>query len=221
MPTLSELQDQTALQLVEKLQSPTEGRGLLLNLIGAAGCGKTSVLRRVADKLRREEPWFPVLLAAPNRDNDSGAIALLETAGQLKVRGLLNGEMATLSDPQETLGGQDGRDHGSGGQALRRCGDPLRRAASRYQGEESLLEDTPVLGPIVRRVDCIGRPVPPHCHRLGSRRREAGGSSYSYQARRRPRDARSSRRTGGSAGIMRAGCANPCRSQCRTALRGR
>ncbi|MGO9465694.1 MAG: hypothetical protein ACLQIB_18145 [Isosphaeraceae bacterium] len=143
MPTLSELQDQTALQLVEKLQSPTEGRGLLLNLIGAAGCGKTSVLRRVADKLRREEPWFPVLLAAPNRDNDSGAIALLETAGQLKVRGLLNGEMATLSDPRRPWADKMA--------AItevvdRHCDDVVilcDEPALWYQGEESLLEDTP------------------------------------------------------------------------------
>ena len=38
-------------------------------------------------------------MTAPNREGDSGPIALLETAAQLRAGGLLNGEVAILSDP--------------------------------------------------------------------------------------------------------------------------
>ncbi len=41
MPTLSERQDQTAVELVRKLHGLTPGRESLLNLTGAAGAGKT------------------------------------------------------------------------------------------------------------------------------------------------------------------------------------
>ena len=84
MPTLSERQDQTAVQLVRDLHSLTPGRGSLLNLTGAVGSGKTSVLRRVVEEVHREKRWIPVLVTAPNKEYDSGPIALLETAGQLR-----------------------------------------------------------------------------------------------------------------------------------------
>src|SRR5271157_2455552 len=92
MPTLSERQDQTAVQIVHELHSLAPGRKALLNLTGAAGSGKTSVLRRVADQMRREKVWLPLLVTAPNREGDSVPIALLETAAQLRAGGLLNGE---------------------------------------------------------------------------------------------------------------------------------
>src|SRR5208282_2341247 len=98
MPTLSERQDQTAVQLVRDLHSLAPGRKALLNLTGAVGSGKTRVLRRVVEELHREKRWIPVLVTAPNRENDSGPIALLETAGQLRASELLNGEVAILSD---------------------------------------------------------------------------------------------------------------------------
>src|SRR5208337_5238839 len=85
MPTLSERQDETAVELVRKLHGLTAGRKSLLNLTGTAGSGKTTVLRRVVDELNREKRWIPVLVTAPNRENDSGPIALLETASQLRT----------------------------------------------------------------------------------------------------------------------------------------
>ena len=100
MLTLSERQVGVACKLVERLKDLSPGPSSLWNLIGAAGSGKTTVLRRVAEELHREKRWIPVLVTAPNRENDSGPIALLETAGQLKASELLNGEVAILSDPR-------------------------------------------------------------------------------------------------------------------------
>ncbi len=143
MPTLSERQDQTAVQLVRKLHGLTPGRGSLLNLTGAVGSGKTSVLRRVAEELHREKRWIPVLVTAPNRENDSGPIALLETAGQLRASELLNGEVAILSDPRTRWADKMAaitevvNKHCEDVVFL--CDEP----ALWYQGEESLLEDTP------------------------------------------------------------------------------
>ena len=143
MPTLSERQDQTAVQLVRKLHGLTPGRESLLNLTGAVGSGKTSVLRRVAEELHREKRWIPVLVTAPNRENDSGPIALLETAGQLRASELLNGEVAILSDPRTRWADKMA--------AItevvdKHCEDVVflcDEPALWYQGEESLLEDTP------------------------------------------------------------------------------
>jgi len=143
MPTLSERQDQTAVELVRKLHGLTPGRESLLNLTGAAGSGKTTVLRSVAEKLNREKRWIPVLVTAPNRENDSGPIALLETAGQLRASELLNGEVAVLSDP--------GRCWADKMAAItnvvdKHCKDLVflcDEPALWYQGDESLLEETP------------------------------------------------------------------------------
>ena len=101
MPTLSERQDQTAVQLVRDLHSLTPGRESLLNLTGELlGLARPAFYDRVVEEMHREKRWIPVLVTAPNREYDSGPIALLETAGQLRASELLNGEVAILSDPR-------------------------------------------------------------------------------------------------------------------------
>jgi len=143
MPTLNERQDQTAVQLVRKLHSLAPGRKALLNLTGAVGSGKTSVLRRVVEEVNREKRWIPVFVTAPNKEYDSGPIALLETAGQLSASELLNGEVAILSDPRRCWADKMAaitevvNKHCEDVVFL--CDEP----ALWYQGEESLLEDTP------------------------------------------------------------------------------
>ena len=140
---MSERQDQTAVQLVRDLHSLAAGRKAILNLTGAVGSGKTSILRRVVEELHREKRWIPVLVTAPNRENDSGPIALLETAGQLRASELLNGEVAILSDPRRCWADKMAaitevvNKHCEDVVFL--CDEP----ALWYQGEESLLEDTP------------------------------------------------------------------------------
>ena len=177
MTKLKELQDRTAAKIVERLTGPSSRRNSLLYLTGAAGSGKTTILRRMADHLRREGCWIPILVSAPNREHDAGPIALLETAGQLRENEILDGEVAILSDPRRCwadkmatiTGWWIGRDD-----VVLLCDEP----AVWYQGEESLLEHTPrLLSPVVRRVGCSWRPVPPDHHRLDSRQRQAGGSS--------------------------------------------
>ena len=143
MPTLSERQDQTAVQLVRDLHSLTPGRESLVNLTGEAGSGKTSVLRRVAEQIQRENTWLPLIVTAPNREGDSGPIALLETAAQLRAGGLLNGEVAILSDPTrlwpEKMAAITTAVDNHCGDVVILCDEP----ALWYRPEESLLAGTP------------------------------------------------------------------------------
>ena len=143
MPTLTERQDQTAVELVRKLHDLTPGRESLLNLTGAVGSGKTSILRRVVDELNREKRWIPVLVTAPNREYDSGPIALLETAGQLKASELLNGEVAILSNPRrcwaDKMAAITEVVDTHRGEVIILCDEPTFW----YERDESLLEDTP------------------------------------------------------------------------------
>jgi tetratricopeptide (TPR) repeat protein len=140
---LSERQDQTAVQLVRDLHSLAPGRKALLNLTGAAGSGKTSVLRRVADQMHREKVWLPLLVTAPNKEGDSGPIALLETADQLRAGGLLNGEVAILSDPTrpwaEKMAAITNAVDRNSSDVVILCDEP----ALWYRLEESLLAGTP------------------------------------------------------------------------------
>ena len=82
-------------------------------------------------------------MTAPNRENDSGPIALLETAGQLRASELLNGEVAILSDPRRRWADKMAAitevvdRHRE--EVVILCDEPTFW----YQGEESLLEDTP------------------------------------------------------------------------------
>ena len=143
MPTLSERQDQTAIELVRKLHGLNPARESFLNLTGAVGSGKTSVLRRVVDELHREKTWIPVFVTAPNREYDSGPVALLEAASQLKASQLLNGEVEILSDPR--------RGRADKMAAITEVVDRHREEVVIlcdeptfwYEGDESLLEDTP------------------------------------------------------------------------------
>jgi len=143
MPTLSERQDQTAVELVRKLHGLTPGRESLLNLTGAVGSGKTSILRRVVDELNREKGWIPVLVTAPNREYDSGPIALLEAAAQLKASKRLNGEVEILSDPRrcwaDKMAAITEVVDRHRGEVVILCDEPTFW----YQWEESLLEDMP------------------------------------------------------------------------------
>jgi len=143
MLTLSERQVDVASTLVERLKDLSPGPSALWNLIGAAGSGKTTILRHVAEELHRDETCIPVLVTAPNRENDSGPIALLETAGQLRAKELLNGEVAILSDPRtcwaDKMTAIAEVVHRHREDVVILCDEP----ALWYQGEESLLEDTP------------------------------------------------------------------------------
>src|ERR1700677_4628001 len=98
MMTLDARQTDTAQEIVETLKVLRPGRNALWQLSGAVGSGKTTVLRRVAELLPYEN-LTPIFVSAPSGEIDSAALALLETAEQLKSKGLLNGEMSIISDP--------------------------------------------------------------------------------------------------------------------------
>src|SRR5208283_2792382 len=99
MPTLDEKQRDTAHELVWDAIFLRPGQDALWNLAGTVGSGKTTVLRRVAEQLRFER-LIPLTISAPAGEIDSGSIAMLETASQLKDSNLLNGEMSVISDPK-------------------------------------------------------------------------------------------------------------------------
>lgn len=99
MLTLDEKQQAKADWFVERLTSRPADRSALWNLTGAVGSGKTTVLRRIADRLQLES-LIPILITVPAGEIDAAPIALLETGNQLKNSGLLNGEMTVVSDPK-------------------------------------------------------------------------------------------------------------------------
>lgn len=96
----------------------------------------------MADHLRREGCWIPILVSAPDGEHDAGPIALLETAGQLVENEILDGETQVLADPRRSWTEKmatitravDRRDD-----VVLLCDEP----AGWYHRDESLLEHTP------------------------------------------------------------------------------
>ena len=142
MTTLDARQTDTAQEIVETLKVLRPGRNALWQLSGAVGSGKTTVLRRVAELLPYHD-LTPIFVSAPSGEIDSAAIALLETAEQLKSKGLLNGEMSIISDParswpekMDVITGVLDNHHQD---VVILCDEPTLW----YRSNESLIDDTP------------------------------------------------------------------------------
>ena len=97
----------------------------------------------MVEEVHREKRWIPVFVTAPNKEYDSGPIALLETAGQLRASELLNGKVAILSDPRrgwaDKMAAITEVVDRHRAEVVILCDEPTFW----YQGEESPLEDTP------------------------------------------------------------------------------
>jgi tetratricopeptide (TPR) repeat protein len=66
---------------------------------GRWGSGKSSLLQALKPRLA-DQGLFPVVVAPPPRDMDTGAVALVQIGESLQQHALLNGELATLENPQ-------------------------------------------------------------------------------------------------------------------------
>jgi tetratricopeptide (TPR) repeat protein len=96
---LDEKQIDTAKTIARRVSSLRPDQSALWQLSGAVGSGKTTVLRRIAEQLRVEQ-LIPLTVTAPAGEIDAAPIALIETAGELRSHGLLNGEIGILADPK-------------------------------------------------------------------------------------------------------------------------
>jgi hypothetical protein len=99
VPLLQEKQDSTATKLLDRLLSEGPSPEALVNLTGAVGAGKTSIMRLVAEQARHRQK-VPVWLTAPQGEVDSAAFALLGAVQDLKSAGVVNGEVADISNPR-------------------------------------------------------------------------------------------------------------------------
>ncbi|MCA9030224.1 MAG: hypothetical protein KDA66_05400, partial [Planctomycetaceae bacterium] len=83
--------------MTQSLQSDP-GTNAIINLAGAVGAGKTSVLR-LTERLFRQRGLQPIFLSAPQADAETSAIVLSDAADSLASAGSLNGEADILRDP--------------------------------------------------------------------------------------------------------------------------
>lgn len=98
MAIIDQKQHDTANWLVTQSLSSEPGTSAVINLAGAVGSGKTSVLR-IAESLFRQRGKTPVMLSASSADAETSAIVLAEAADSLSQAGCLNGEADILRDP--------------------------------------------------------------------------------------------------------------------------
>lgn len=98
MPVLDQKQHDTAEWLVTESLKSDPGPSAIINLAGAVGSGKTSVLRTAEQMLRQRRDTL--FLSAPQAGADTSAIVLADAADSLVKAGSLNGQGDILRDPE-------------------------------------------------------------------------------------------------------------------------
>lgn len=98
MQLLDQKQHDTAEWLVTESLNASPGPSAIINLAGAVGSGKTSVLR-LAEGMFRQRGLVPVFLSASSADAETSAIVLAEAGDCLARAGSLNGTAEILRDP--------------------------------------------------------------------------------------------------------------------------
>jgi tetratricopeptide (TPR) repeat protein len=143
MSSISQKQQNTANWLISRVTATPCDGPRLWNLAGAAGAGKSTVLKLVSEGLKLRGDSIPILATAPAGEVDAASVALLEMADQLQTANLMNGEMARISDPRRPW-----RDKIESFSAVIRrhsqeivllCDEPVYW----YESRDSLLDDTP------------------------------------------------------------------------------
>ncbi len=100
MPTLDEKQTETAQEITRQVKSLRSDQGAALATQRGSWLGQDNGLTPCCRATSIGE-IIPIFVSAPAGEMDSGPIALLETARQLKANGLLNGEMSLITDPEQ------------------------------------------------------------------------------------------------------------------------
>jgi tetratricopeptide (TPR) repeat protein len=98
MAAIDQKQHLTAGWLVTQSLASAANESAIINLAGAVGSGKTSVLR-LTERLLRQRSKTPLFLSAPATDAETSAIVLAEAADGLAQAGCLNGAADVLRDP--------------------------------------------------------------------------------------------------------------------------
>lgn len=99
MSVIDKKQHDTAEWLVTESLKSAPGPSAVINLAGAVGSGKTSVMR-LAEGLFRQRGRHPIFLSVPFADAETSALVLAEAADSLAKAGSLNGEAEILRDPK-------------------------------------------------------------------------------------------------------------------------
>lgn len=89
--------DDTVGMLFDKIHSRSASPRGVWQLYGRPTVGKTTTLRKLSQRLS-DEGFCPLYIDAPPRALDSGAIALVRTAGALKDAQMINGKCDLISD---------------------------------------------------------------------------------------------------------------------------
>lgn len=100
MSTIYEKQHDVAAWIVRQSMSATADSAAVINLRGAVGSGKSTVLRLAAQALRQRDVTA-LLLTAPAGTAETAAIVLAEAADGLAEMNCLNGESEILRDPKQ------------------------------------------------------------------------------------------------------------------------
>jgi hypothetical protein len=98
MTGLDEQQQSTAEKLVSESLESLSATSAVINLAGAVGSGKTTVLR-LAEELFRQHGVEPIFLSAPFADAETSVTVLADAADSVTMAGILNGEAEILRDP--------------------------------------------------------------------------------------------------------------------------
>lgn len=98
MQLLDQKQHESAEQLVTQSMTSAPEVSSIINLAGAVGSGKTTVLR-LAERLFRQRGLEPIFLSAPFASSETSAVVLAEAADCLFRAGSLNGEAEIIRDP--------------------------------------------------------------------------------------------------------------------------